>query len=197
MLDLLKIPFRQAKHFKVRDLNNPRRIVGICLHSMESQEKPDTAETVAAWFQRGPTNASGPVITSPHYCVDSNSIIQCVQTKDVAFTAGRTGNTHFIHIELAGRARQTQAEWLDAYGQSMLAVTADLCAALMRKFGLRNTWLSPADLLALRDTDWGVGGGGLTSHANISKAYKESTHWDPGPHFPVDHFLGLIRKRLS
>jgi hypothetical protein len=59
---------------------------------------------------------------------------------------------------------------------------ADVCGR--RRIPVR--WLSPDDLLAGRR--------GITGHAEVSKAYRKSDHWDPGPGFPVQSFLDRVRR---
>jgi hypothetical protein len=36
----------------------------------------------------------------------------------------------------------------------------------------------------------------LTSHANVSAAFKRSSHWDPGPNFPVTVYLRVVKAEL-
>jgi N-acetyl-anhydromuramyl-L-alanine amidase AmpD len=166
-------PFVQAKHYR-RGGNTP--VSRLVIHDMEAPEKATTAESVAAYF------AKGTVVSSCHYCIDSDSIIQCVREEDVAFHA--PPNTGSIGLEHAGYARQTAEEWIDAYSMAMLRLSAGLAADICRRHNLPLVWLSPADLLA--------GHRGITSHANVSKAWRRSTHTDPGPNFPVDFYLSLI-----
>ena len=54
----------------------------LVIHTMESPEKPDTAESVANWF----SGSTAPQ-ASAHYCIDGNSIVQCVHDDDVAWHA--------------------------------------------------------------------------------------------------------------
>jgi murein L,D-transpeptidase YcbB/YkuD len=49
-------------------------------------------------------------------------------------------------------------------------------------------WLYPADLQAGRR--------GITSHDNVSKAFRRSTHWDPGEGFNIQRYLRLVRENL-
>jgi N-acetyl-anhydromuramyl-L-alanine amidase AmpD len=159
-----------------------RRIDVVVIHSMEMDETVTTAEHCAGWFQ----NASAKV--SAHYCVDAHSIVQCVREQDVAWHAPGA-NSDGIGIEHAGRAAQTSADWLDAYGQAMLALSAGLVAGVCGRHRIPVTWLLPADLLA--------GKRGLTSHNNVSQAFKRGSHWDPGPGFPVERYLRLISTQLA
>lgn len=178
-MDFSRIPFKQAKHYTPVSLNAPRSIRFIVIHSMESQEKGETAENVAHYFQTLNRPASA------HYCIDSNSIVQCVQCKDVAYGA-KSLNRNGIHLELAGRAKQSEAEWLDAYSKSMLDLAAELCAkVLCPKFKVPVVWV-PASGLIQPTTR------GFTSHAEGSKAFNPGGHWDPGPHFPKNYFLERV-----
>jgi N-acetyl-anhydromuramyl-L-alanine amidase AmpD len=159
-----------------------RRIDVIVLHSMEADETSAAAENCARWFQNPVAKVSA------HYCVDNDSIVQCVREQDVAWHAPGA-NHNGIGIEHAGRARQLRAEWLDEYGQAMLDRSAGLVADLCRRYGLPVTWLQPADLVA--------GKRGITSHNNVSKAFRRGTHWDPGPGFPSEWYLRQVRAKLK
>jgi N-acetyl-anhydromuramyl-L-alanine amidase AmpD len=159
-----------------------RHIDVIVLHSMEMDEATTAAENCARWFQNPAAKVSA------HYCVDSDSIVQCVRDRDVAWHAPGA-NHNGIGIEHAGRARQTRTDWLDAYGQAMLDRSAALVASLCRRHAVPITWLQPADLLAGRR--------GITSHNNVSKAFRRGSHWDPGPGFPTEWYLRAVRAKLK
>jgi N-acetyl-anhydromuramyl-L-alanine amidase AmpD len=166
--------------------NGPRSITNIVLHSMESQEKPDTAENVAKWFA-GQTAAVAPR-ASAHFCIDSDSIVQCVRVQDVAWHAPGA-NHNGIGLEHAGRAAQKRAEWLDQYGRTMLELSARLCAHLCTKYQI------PAiarDASALR-----TGAKGITTHLAVTQAFARSTHTDPGPGFPLDWYVQRVGVLMS
>lgn len=167
--------FVQAKYYKAVSVK--RRIDFIVLHDMEMAEQPTTAEACARYFQ----NPSSP--SSAHYCVDSDSIVQCVRENDIAYHA--PPNTHSLGVEHAGYARQTRAQWLDPYGLAMLRLSTRLVRELCNKYDIPKVFLSPADLRAGRR--------GITTHANVSKAFGQSTHTDPGPNFPVDHYMAMVK----
>jgi N-acetyl-anhydromuramyl-L-alanine amidase AmpD len=58
-----------------------RKIDLIVIHTMEMDEKGETAEQCARWFANPAAQASA------HYCVDADSIVQCVRDQDVAWHA--------------------------------------------------------------------------------------------------------------
>jgi N-acetyl-anhydromuramyl-L-alanine amidase AmpD len=155
-----------------------RRIDVVVIHTMEIAERADSAEAVARWFSRPEVEVSA------HYCVDADSTVQCVRERDIAWHA-RGGNERSIGVELAGRAGQGKAGWADAYSYAVLeraaALTADICA----RHAIPVRWLRAA---ALRN-----GARGVTGHVEVTRAFRKSDHWDPGPAFPVQHFLGLVR----
>lgn len=169
-------PFVQARWFTP---TNGRAIKWIVIHSMEAPESSNTAENVANYFKAGTVKASA------HYCVDNNSVVQCVLDKDVAYAAPGANSTG-LHIELAGYARQSRAEWLDAYSQPMLRLAAKLTADKLREFGIPIQSIAAAGLLA--------GLPGITRHVDVSNAFHLSTHTDPGVGFPMDVFLQFVRE---
>ncbi len=157
---------------------NGRAIEVVVMHTMEIAERADAASICARWF-RSPVSK-----VSAHYCVDAGAVIQCVREKDIAWHA-RGGNTNSIGVELAGYARQTTRDWEDDYSSAVLARAASVVADVCRRRSIPVRWLVADDLVAGRH--------GITSHAEVSRAYKKSDHWDPGPGFPVEAFLDRVR----
>ena len=94
-----------------------RRIDVVVIHTMEIAERNGAAAACARWFQSPASQVSA------HYCVDADTVIQCVREKDIAWHA-RGGNTSSIGVELAGFARQTREDWADAYSTALLGRAA-------------------------------------------------------------------------
>jgi N-acetyl-anhydromuramyl-L-alanine amidase AmpD len=154
----------------------------LVIHTMENAEKPDGAENVANWFA-----GSTPPEASAHYCVDADSVVQCVRDEDVAWHAPGA-NYDGLGFEHAGTARQTGRDWSDEYSKAMLEISAKLVAEKCAQYEIPPVWLYPADLQAGRR--------GITSHDNVSKAFGRSTHWDPGRGFNIQRYLRLVRRNL-
>lgn len=170
------IPFKQARWFTA--LQPGRRIDLIVLHSMEAPEKGSTAANCAAYLASTSRKASA------HFCCDSDEIVRCVRDKDVAY--GAPGANHNgLHIEMAGYARQTEADWRDKYSWAMLKIVARLVAVKCYYLHIPPVWLTPAQVAA--------GSRGITCHADITKAFKrKGGHTDPGKGFPVAAFMKLV-----
>jgi N-acetyl-anhydromuramyl-L-alanine amidase AmpD len=173
------IPFIQARNY-TRGRSTPIDV--LVIHTMESPEKPDTAESVANWF----AGSTAPE-ASAHYCIDGNSVVQCVKDSDVAWHAPGA-NHNGLGFEHAGRAAQSADEWSDDYSLRCLEVSAELVAQKCREYGIPPVWLRVPDLLA--------GKRGITTHVTVSQAFKRSTHSDPGTNFPVERYLALVKSHL-
>jgi len=156
-----------------------RTIDLVVIHTMETAERLGAAEAVAHWFSRPETEVSA------HYCVDADSVVQCVREQDIAWHA-RGGNKQSIGIELAGRAGQGRAGWEDEYSTEVLQRAAVVAADVCRRYEIPVRWVRAPGLLEGRR--------GLTGHVEVSRAFHRSDHWDPGPAFPVARFVDLVRE---
>lgn len=173
---------KKIKHVQARNyLKVDSRMVDlIVIHTMESPEKPDTAEAVANWFA-GPTAP----MASAHYCIDNNSIVQCVFDHDVAYAAPKA-NHNGLHFEHAGRASQRAADWSDAYSTGELLLSAELAAIKSKEYGIPLVHLTPAQIRA--------GKLGFAGHIDITNAFPGSgSHTDPGPGFPWPRYLRYVK----
>lgn len=170
-------PFVQAKWA----VKLTRRTVNLhVVHDMEAPEGPLTAENCARDFANRSKDNPG----SAHKCIDTDSVVRCVHDKDQA-AAAPGSNSNGLHYELCGYARQTPEEWLDGDSQRTMYQAAREIADDMHRYNNRPIFRTAADLIAGHLDGW-------TTHAQVSAAYRRSTHTDPGPGFPIDHFGGLI-----
>jgi len=185
-MDFNNIPFTQARWFT--DLTNlpDRNPQVIVIHDMEAPDKGNTAENIANYFKQGARKASA------HYCIDNNSIVQCVQCRDVAYGAPGM-NRHGIHLEHAGYANQTLSIWKDPYNVAMFDLSAQLCGrVLMPKYGIPAVWLTDEEIRAVPN-DKTIKG--FCTHRDITRALATAGgHTDPGPYFPRDIYEMCVIK---
>lgn len=171
----------QAAHFTLANRGICRLIV---IHTMENPEKPGTARAVARWFA-GPAAPQA----SAHYCIDQAEVVQCVREKDVAWAAPGA-NRDGIHLEHAGRARQTLEEWSDEYSRAELSVSAVVAADVAARHAI------PIRKLTVEQVKDGVSKG-FCGHVDVTKAFGKSTHTDPGENFPWGLYLSMVEENLA
>jgi N-acetyl-anhydromuramyl-L-alanine amidase AmpD len=163
----------------------------IVIHTMEAPEKGDTAESVANYFKNG----AGGRTASVHFCVDSNSVVQTAQMKDLC--AGAKGmNTHGIHIEHAGYAKQNVSDWGDEYSEQMLLNSAYLAATVIcPKYGIPARRLTDTEIRRVK-TDRDVRG--FCGHGDVSRALAiPGGHTDPGGSFPWKTYLRWVQEIMD
>jgi N-acetyl-anhydromuramyl-L-alanine amidase AmpD len=163
----------------------------IVIHYTAGAERSTSAEDGAAYDAR---RTDG---TSTHYFVDSNSVVQCVRTSDRANAARAKGNRLGIQYELCGTA-QTRAQWLDAASLPTLKNAARQVARDCKKYGIPVKRLSVAETRAAW-TQYPNGPKGIVGHVDCTNAYPEDggDHTDPGPAFPWDVFLDMVRDEME
>jgi hypothetical protein len=175
----------------------------IVIHSTVSPCVPGGAKAIAAYF-RSP-KAGG----SAHYVVDPGEVVQVVFDDTIAWHA--PPNQHSLGIEMCdmpsslsldhwkgelaatsndpqhGR-RRNPLRWLEPNHRKMLRHTARLTAQLCLAYAVPVRFLTADQLRA--------GEHGITTHANVSKAFHESTHWDPGV-WPKRTFMREVRRQVA
>lgn len=169
--------FIRAKHFTPTD---GRSIDLLVIHDMEAPETHDRAEACARYFASTDREASA------HYCIDDNSIVRCVRDQDVAWAAPGA-NSDGLQFELAGYAGQNRKDWLDPYSRRMLEdKAAPLFAELATGYKIPAVYLDAAALKQNRR--------GITTHKQVSLAFRLSSHTDPGDGFPIERFVDDVRE---
>ncbi len=119
----------------------------------------------------------------------ATEVIQSLDTKAKAGHAGSTaGNEHSIAFEITGMTTWTRQKWLASVCWPLLSrVIAILC----HEYGIQPRHATVAQMranprvLAFYD------------HDDMRQAWGSTTHTDPGPNFPWDHLLSLVRAELE
>lgn len=149
------------------------RVQGIVIHTTEG-----SYGSAVGWFMNRASE------TSSHYVVSDvarpgevwTDVTLMVPESEKAWTA-RSANPVTINYELAGYARRTRADWL---GPSRLQL--ETVAALVADDLRERPWIP------LRH-----GWPGILGHGDLDAAGFPNNHTDPGPNFPWDVFLDLVR----
>ena len=155
----------------------PTRVV---IHSAVMDCRPGAARLLGAWNRDGTTGGSW------HYATDPAETIQCSYDRFVCWHAPPNGRS--IGIEMADRPSSSAARWLLPGHARMLRRTAHLAAELCLAYDLPLVFLGPAQLQAGRK--------GITTHAMVSEAFGQSSHWDPGG-WPRKRFMRMARRHAD
>ncbi len=154
----------------------PTRVV---VHSAVTPCRAGMARNLARMNRDGSTGGSW------HYATDPVEVIQCSWDRFVCWHAPPNG--HSLAIEMADtpgpvpgdrrgsaawKAAKRAWRWRRPEQRAMLRNTADLTAHLLVAYGLPVRYVGARGLRAGRK--------GWTTHVAVSRAFGQSTHWDPG-----------------
>lgn len=159
------------------------RVQLIVIHTTEGSAHAGSAEDGAAYDAR---RTDG---TSAHYYVDSDSLVQCVRTRDIAHTAMQQGNKRGIHYELCGRAAWSADTWAGEYATAMLKRAARQAA--------RDAWEWSIPIRRVTIGQMRMDEKGFCGHDDIRLAWGQTTHTDPGRNFPWKRFIGMVQEEYD
>jgi N-acetylmuramoyl-L-alanine amidase CwlA len=152
-------------------------ITRIVIHGTVSPCTVGDARNVARYFQ---SDTAGGLA---HFVVDPGEIIQCC-AEDIACWHAPP-NMDSLGVELCDPQSGDTARWGDAAHSAMLHLAATLVADLCHRHNVPVAYVNAAGLLA--------GQHGITEHADVSAAFHQSSHTDPGAGFPMAHFISLVK----
>lgn len=161
--------------------SGPRKLSDIRLGIFHTTENSDSTspDAVAKW-QQDPANGSS-------YNVIFGTDGRVVRVNDDNYkpwAAGPTANAVGVHGSAIGRAARTREQWI-AFPEQIEAM-ARWAANVHTEYGVPLRWLTAEQVRA--------GSWGFCGHAEISAAWKEVDHWDPGNGFPHDLILHLAKE---
>lgn len=118
---------------------------------------------------------------SSHYYVDSNSIVQSLDTDWRAQHVGSDeGNDHGISYEITGTNSKSRSWWLGNVAWDKLRKQLQYDSAE------HNIALRPLTISQIREGKLT----GVITHDQARQAWGHTTHTDPGPNFPMDMLFG-------
>jgi hypothetical protein len=163
---------------------------------MEALETLTTAESCASFFAKGcpyrkPDGSTGYGQASAHVCFDADSTVECVHDDDIAYAAPGA-NHDGLHLEHAGYARQVR----DGLARRLRPAHA---VGPVGPLGGRPlpALRHPAPVPDGQGPAAPAGAMGITTHAEVTKAWHRTTHTDPGAGFPVDLYMARLAKALA
>lgn len=116
---------------------------------------------------------------SYHRLVDATGKITLANTDDwQTWSVGNKGNDIALHVSCVAQAKMTREQWLAQ--PKMLEGVARVIAHWSKKYGIPLVKLSRQEL--------GAGKHGVAGHLE-AQVWGNTTHWDPGYHFPYDVVL--------
>lgn len=130
---------------------------------------------------------------SSHFYIDNDSIIQSIDTDyRVGHAGSYEGNEHAIAFEITGTNPMTRTWWLNNVAWSKLAQVIaymikndpDLVGFQVRRASVSEMKTNPKVKA-------------FYSHDDMRQAWGGTTHTDPGPNFPWDHFLSMVKQALE
>lgn len=156
----------------------PKRIV---LHSTVGPTKKGSAKKIADMFH------TTDVKKSAHAVVDAADLYTCLDDLIVAYHCGY--NQDSLGLEMCDMPDpKSQARWSNADHQKMFNLAVKWVAQKCVKYDIPPYYVGVLGLHA--------GRGGVTTHADMSKAFKKSTHWDPGA-WPRRKFMSAVRAEVK
>lgn len=163
--------YRAVRDSGARPLTRIRLLV---IHDEEAW----TALSAARWFASRASQASA------HECIDALEAYLTLPADRIPWAAPGANEAGY-HLELAGYAAWTRAQWLER-GRGTIERAAYRAALACRRYRIPLRWLTDPQLAA--------GQAGWTTHAQITRVIGAGgTHTDPGPGFPADLLLARAK----
>ena len=169
----MSYPYIQARNHGGTQTTVKRLVI----HGTVTPCAPSWARRVANDFHTTTRDASA------HYVIDPGEIVQCLTERTIGYHA--PPNTGSLGFELCDPQKGSSARWRDADHEAMLRRAAAVVRARAKHWEIPLVKLTAADLRAGRK--------GICGHADVSAAFRQTDHTDPGTGFPWAHFMNLAK----
>lgn len=156
------------------------RITLVGIHTNQGPNPSDvfpdrTAENLAAYMDQPG------IEVSYHVLVDDDSKVDYLPD-NVAAWSMLSANHRSLNLCFTGMAEWDRAEWLRH--DAMLRRGADVVRDWCVRYAIPMVHLTPAQV--------GADYPGVIGHADWTTGKRQGTHWDPGPAFVWDIFMGYV-----
>lgn len=157
---------------------DPSRCQLAVIHTYECP-RADDLESRAAYQETH--DSSYTILVGTHRTLRAND------DNYIPWAAMPTGNRLGLHLSFLAYAASSRQEWLDHSFQLDLAaaVVADWCT----RYGIPPVKLTADEVRS--------GKRGICGHNEVSQAWHESDHTDPGAGFPWDEFITRVKARMN
>ena len=145
-------------------------LVGVCIHTTESGAGA-SARDVAAYQARSQTG-------SYNVLVDDRERVLCNTDDWQVWATGNKGNDVLLHLAFVAQASWSRAEWLAH--SDMLRMGAGVVRQWCDRYRFPVRKVTVAMLP------------GILGHVD-TQAWGGTDHYDPGPNFPWDEFLQMVK----
>lgn len=188
-----KPTFLQSRYWKTA---HRAAVDYVVIHTMELPCKPGIARRCAERMRDLPVGLPSSKQKSAHYYVGPDEVVQGVLEKHVAFHCP-SANRRGVGVEQSAYAFDVHdtdghliahaTDFGSPEASAMLRRSADLVAGICSRWGIPIVQLHPGEILH---------GRGIVGHVDVAAEFGTSTHRDPGPRFPWDLYLDLVREAI-
>lgn len=154
----------------------------IVIHSLECDAKENLAWDLANGYIKNEG-------VSPHTLSDPGETVGVLDTTLIGYHVGPNANGWTNGAEVTGRAAWDRNTWLSGNPRKAIERQAKVLAEMGQAAGF-----APGDYRYLSVSEVrGQNTRGYCYHNDISQAVGGTNHWDPGPGYPGDIVMEIIR----